>query len=415
MADRSFLFWPFLDPRHLDVHDCVEAWAATSGESLNSGPGTATAATVRRLAAEMDTAGFLATALCGRDGSPRGPLDTRSLCICREVLARHAGLADFVFAMQGLGTAPIRLFGTDDQKVRWLPSLAQGKSIPALALSEAAVSSDVSTLATQARPDGDYWRLDGVKTWISNAGIADLYVVFARTGDAIARKGLTAFLIPADAPGLSVTKTVDGLIALHPIGTVILEDVKVPSTGMLGAPGDGLAIASAILDIFRPGVGAAALGFARRALDEAAMLERGHQLSSRSLSDFRLTHAKLADMALAIDAAALLVYRAAWTRDIRGASVARESGMARRFAIDSAQKVIDDAMEIVAGLGPKHAHTIERLCRERRALRNYERASDVLESAIAVPDLAEAEADSYGVPIRITSSAVSGHPVPDHA
>ena len=221
MADRSFLSWPFLEPRHQALHDRVEAWAGAHVAAL-SGDGetsAAAAATVRRLAAAMGKEGFLATAVGGRDGSLHGPLDTRSLCICRDVLARHAGLADFAFAMQGLGTGPIGLFGTPEQKERWLPSVARGTTISAFALSEAEAGSDVSALAMRAQRDGDDWRLDGAKTWISNAGIADLYVVFARTGEAPGAKGLSAFVVEAGAPGFSVAKTID-LIAPHPIGAL---------------------------------------------------------------------------------------------------------------------------------------------------------------------------------------------------
>jgi acyl-CoA dehydrogenase len=392
MSDRSFLSWPLLEPRHQDLHDRLDAWAAANIKGLCGGgeSSAAAAATVRRLAAAMGKAGLLATAVGGRDGAQYGPLDARSLCICREVLARHEGLADFTFAMQGLGTGPIGLFGTDEQKARWLPAVAQGTSISAFALSEAEAGSDVSSLAMRAQPDGNQWRLDGTKTWISNAGIADLYVVFARTGDAPGAKGLSAFVVEADTPGFSVPKVID-LIAPHPIGALAFDAVKVPAGNMLGAPGDGFRIAMATLDIFRSTVGAAALGFARRAFDEAVRHAGARQVFGQPLSDFQLTRAKLADMALAIDAAALLIYRAAWTKDVKGIRITRESSMAKLFATEEAQKVIDAAVQIFGGLGVTHGHIAEKLYREIRALRIYEGASEIQKLVIATRVLADAE------------------------
>ncbi len=338
----------------------------------------------------MGKEGFLATAVGGRDGSLHGPLDTRSLCVCRDVLARHAGLADFAFAMQGLGTGPISLFGTAEQKERWLPAVARGQAISAFALSEAEAGSDVAALATRAQRDGDDWRLDGAKTWISNAGIADLYVVFARTGEGPGAKGLSAFVVEAGAPGFSVARTID-LIAPHPIGALSLDGVKVSAGDMLGSPGDGFRIAMATLDVFRSTVGAAALGFARRALDEALRHARTRKLFGQPLSDLQLTRAKLADMALAVDAAALLIYRAAWTKDVKGARISRESSMAKLFATEEAQKAINSAVQIFGGLGVTHGHIAERLYREIRALRIYEGASEVQKLVIATRLLAESE------------------------
>ncbi len=390
MADRSFLSWPFLEPRHQALHDRVDAWAggrvaALSGDGETS---AAAGATVRRLAAAMGKEGFLATAVGGGEGSLHGRLDTRSLCVCREVLARHAGLADFSFAMQGLGAGPIGLFGAPEQKERWLPSVARGTAISAFALSEAEAGSDVSALAMRAQRDGDDWRLDGAKTWISNAGIADLYVVFARTGEAPGAKGLSAFVVEAGAPGFAVAKTID-LIAPHPIGALAFDGVKVRAADMLGSPGDGFRIAMATLDVFRSTVGAAALGFARRALDEALRHARARKLFGQPLSDLQLTRAKLADMALAIDAAALLIYRAAWTKDVQGARITRESSMAKLFATEEAQKTIDSAVQIFGGLGVTHGHIAEKLYREIRALRIYEGASEVQKLVIATRLLAE--------------------------
>ncbi|MGO9771338.1 MAG: acyl-CoA dehydrogenase family protein [Roseiarcus sp.] len=393
MADRSFLSWPFLEPRHQALHDRVDAWASANvaaaiGDSETS---AAAAAAVRRLAAAMGEEGFLATAVGGGDGSPHGPLDTRSLCVCRDVLARHAGLADFAFAMQGLGTGPISLFGTAEQKARWLPAVARGTAISAFALSEAEAGSDVSAIATRAQREGDDWRLDGAKTWISNAGIADLYVVFARTGEGPGAKGLSAFVVEAGAPGFSVAKTID-LIAPHPIGALAFDGVRARAADMLGSPGDGFRIAMATLDVFRSTVGAAALGFARRALDEALRHARTRKLFGQPLSDLQLTRARLADMALAVDAAALLIYRAAWTKDVKGARISRESSMAKLFATEEAQKTIDSAVQIFGGLGVTHGHIAEKLYREIRALRIYEGASEVQKLVIATRLLAESQA-----------------------
>jgi alkylation response protein AidB-like acyl-CoA dehydrogenase len=413
MADRSYLFWPFFDPRHLELHDRIETWAAATIGNLDGAVRATNASTIRRLAEQMGKAGFLATTPGGRDALLHGPIDMRSLCICREVLARHASVADFVFAAQRLGTGPIALFGTEEQKARWLPSAAQGKSISAFALSEATADVEASASITRAHRDGDHWRLHGVKSWIANAETADLYVVFARTGEAPSAKRLSAFVVTADMPGVSVARTTDRLVA-QPIGTIVLDDVKVPSANMLGAPGDGSYIARAALDVFRPTAGAAALGLARLALDEATRLARLHELPRQSLSDFRLTHAKLADMAIAIDATALLIYRGAWTRDIRGVPVTHDSSMARKFAAESARKVIGGAAEIFAGLGTSHAHTLARLHREMRMLRIYERASEIQEAAIAAPLPAEAEVESCGPPIYPGLSAMSGDSIRPH-
>jgi acyl-CoA dehydrogenase len=390
MADRSFLSWPFLAPAHRELHDRVDAWASANAALLEGASGTSAeaAATVQRIVAAMGEDGLLATATGGTATTPYGALDARSLCICREVLARHAGLADFAFAMQGLGTGPINLSGTLEQKQRWLPAVAKGKAIAAFALSEAEARSDVAALSTTANRDGNQWRLDGAKTWISNAGIAGLHVVFARTGEAPGARGLSAFVVEAGTPGFTVAKTID-LIAPHPIGTLTFDGVKVPAANMLGAPGDGFRIAMATLDVFRSTVGAAALGFARRALDEALRHATTRKLFGHPLAELQLTRAKLADMAVAIDASALLVYRAAWTKDVMGARVSREASMAKLFATEEAQKVIDGAVQIFGGLGVTHGHIAERLYREIRALRIYEGASEVQKLIIATRLLAE--------------------------
>lgn len=389
MADRSFLDWPFLDAGHRVLHDRIEAWARANAALVeeDTPSSAAAAAHVRKLAQAMGEQGFLATATGGIAGAPFGQLDARSLCLAREVLARHSGLADFAFAMQGLGTGPINLFGTMEQKVRWLPQVARGKAIAAFALSEAEAGSDVAALATTATRDGHHWRLDGSKTWISNAGIADLYVVFARTGEAPGAKGLSAFVVEAGTPGFEVSEVID-LVAPHPIGSLAFDGAKVPTANLLGAPGEGFKIAMATLDVFRATVGAAALGFARRALDEAVRHATTRKLFGAPLSDLQLTRARLADMDLAIDASALLVYRAAWTKDVIGARVSREASMAKLHATEEAQKVIDGAVQIFGGLGVTAGHVAERLYREIRALRIYEGASEVQKMIIATRLLA---------------------------
>jgi acyl-CoA dehydrogenase len=390
MADRSFLSWPFLEEKHAALYDRVEAWAKAHAAIMHGKDesSAAAAAVVRRLVAEMGKEGFLTTATGGADGALHGPIDARSLCICREVLARFGGLADFAFAMQGLGTGPIGLFGTPEQKQRFLPAVAQGKAISAFALSEQAAGSDVSALAMTATRDGNGWRLNGEKTWISNAGIADLYVVFARTGEAPGARGLSAFIVEASASGFSVPKTID-LIAPHPIGKLAFDGVKVTEADLLGASGQGFQIAMATLDVFRSTVGAAALGFARRAMDEAVKHATSRKLFGQPLSDLQLTRAKIADMALAIDAAALLIYRAAWTKDAKGARIGRESAMAKLFATEEAQKVIDSAVQIFGGLGVTRGNIAESLYREIRPLRIYEGASEVQKIVIATRVLAE--------------------------
>ena len=384
MSDRSFLDWPFLDTSHRALHDRVEAWATANADLLEEDAHStaAAAAHVKKLAAAMGDDGFLVTATGGDASAPFGKLDARSLCIAREVLARHAGLADFTFAMQGLGTGPINLAGSAEQKARWLPAVAKGRSISAFALSEGEAGSDVAALATTARRDGNQWRLDGSKTWISNAGLADLYVVFARTGEAPGAKGLSAFIVEATAPGFSVPKTID-LIAPHPIGKLAFDGVRVTEADLIGQAGGGFAIAMGTLDVFRSTVGAAALGFARRAMDEAVTHATNRKIFGGSLADLQLIKAKIADMALSIDAAALLIYRSAWTKDVTGARVSRESAMAKLFATEEAQKVIDAAVQIYGGLGVTRGNIAESLYREIRALRIYEGASEVQKIVIA--------------------------------
>ena len=385
MIDDSFLAWPFFDDEHRAEAHALERWAAQALPPLLEGAeddADAVYACVRRLVGELGRAGWLRACVPAAYGGRRENLDVRSLCIARETLGRASSLADFAFAMQGLGSAPITLFGRDDQKQAILPRIAAGTAIGAFALSEPDAGSDVGAIATTATRDGDAWRLDGVKTWISNAGLAHHYVVFARTGEAPGTRGLSAFIVDADAPGLDASERID-VIAPHPLGTLRLTGCRVSADRMLGQHGEGFKIAMSTLDIFRTTVGAAALGFARRAFDEATTRAGKRRVFGHALAEFQLTRAKLADMAVAIDAAALLVYRAAWTKDVLGRRVTRESSIAKLFATESAQQVIDSAVQIFGGLGVVRGIAVERLYREIRALRIYEGASEVLKLVIA--------------------------------
>ena len=385
MADRSFLSWPFFDETHRQFADAIEDWAAKSLPTLcphDAAHGTAMDETARGLVRALGQAGFLGACVPAAFGGRAKDFDVRGLCLARETLARHAGLADFAFAMQGLGSGAITLFGDDAQKSRYLPKVGRGEAIAAFAISEADAGSDVAAMTTRAVADGGDYVIDGSKTWISNAGLADFYTVFARLGDAPGAKGLAAFIVDADNPGLKVTQRID-VIAPHPLGTLQFDRCRVPASAMLGKAGEGFKIAMSVLDVFRSTVGAAALGFARRALDEAAARSVARRVFGSRLADFQLTQAKLADMAVAIDASALLVYRSAWTKDSTGGRVTREAAMAKLFATDSAQQVIDQAVQIFGGQGVVSGNTVEQLYREIRALRIYEGTSEIQKLVIA--------------------------------
>jgi acyl-CoA dehydrogenase len=389
MADRSFLDWPFFEDRHRALTLELDAWAAKVLPGLVDHHDVD--ASCRRLVAALGEAGWLRHAVPASHGGVSDRLDVRSLCLIRETLARHDGLADFAFAMQGLGTGSISLFGTDDLKDRILPPVRDGRAIAAFALSEPDAGSDVAAMSTIAVPDGpDAVRIDGVKTWISNGGIADHYVVFARTGEAPGARGLSAFLVPADAPGLTVAERIE-VIAPHPLATLRFENCRVPLADRIGGAGEGFKVAMATLDVFRSTVGAAALGFARRALDEALGRARSRQMFGAPLSDLQLSQAALADMATEIDASALLIYRAAWAKDRGAARVTREASMAKMYATEAAQRVIDRAVQLFGGLGVMRGVKVEELYREIRALRIYEGATEVQKIVIARQLLAEAE------------------------
>jgi len=381
MPDRSFLDWPFFEPRHREWAEKLDAWCT---KNLPVDHHDVDAA-CRALVAKLGKDGWLKpTAI---DTQNPAPLDVRTLCITRETLARHDGLADFAFAMQGLGTGAISLFGTDEQK-QWLSKTRAGKAISAFALSEPRSGSDVANMDMTATKDSAAYVLSGEKTWISNGGIADLYIVFARTGEAPGAKGISAFLVPADTKSLRVVERLE-VIAPHPLARLSFEGVRVPPSAIIGRPGEGFKIAMSVLDVFRSTVGAAALGFARRAFDESLKRAAERKLFGAPLAELQMVQGHLAEMALDIDAAALLVYRAAWAKDSGAARVTREAAMAKLYATDKAQDVIDKAVQLHGGDGVRKGHIIESLYREIRALRIYEGASDVQKVVIARQVLAD--------------------------
>jgi acyl-CoA dehydrogenase len=385
MPDASHLAWPFFDAGHRAQAREFERWTAEVLPQVQDGADGSldqVYACVGGLVRALGAAGLLRLCVPAAYGGARDELDVRSLCLAREILARASGLADFAFAMQGLGSVPVSLFGSEEQKQSILPRVAAGTLVAAFALSEPDAGSDVGAIATRATRDADGWRLDGVKTWISNAGLAHYYIVFARSGEGAGTKGLSAFIVDADTPGLDASERID-VSAPHPLGTLRFSGCRVGAGRLLGEPGTGFRIAMATLDVFRSTVGAAALGFARRALDEATLWALKRRVFGRALSEFQLTQAKLADMAVAVDAAALLVYRAGWTRDVVGGRITREASIAKLFATESAQQVVDAAVQIFGGLGVVRGTTVERLYREVRALRIYEGASEVLKLIIA--------------------------------
>ncbi len=384
MSDQSFLDWPFFGDPHRQLAFKLEAWASqqtwphpTARDDVDA----AARANVKRLG----QAGWLNHCVIDpthrneEDSTPT--IDVRTLCLIRETLARYSGLADFSFAMQGLGCGPISLFGTAEQQTKYLPPVAAGSAIAAFAISERDAGSDVAAMTTTARLDRDHFIINGEKTWISNAGIADHAVLFARTGEHPTR-GISAFIVESHDPGLTVTERID-TIAPHPLGTLRFVDCRIPKTRLLGTLGQGFKIAMATLDIFRSTVGAAALGMARRALDEALQRTLDRQIHGNPLFEQQLTQTKIAEMAVAIDCAALLVYRAAWTKDRDGSRITREAAMAKLYATDQAQQVIDKAVQLFGALGVVAGNPVEELYREIRALRIYEGTSEIQKLIIA--------------------------------
>lgn len=369
--DRSFLTWPFFEPRHRELADALDNWCADlppqSGKLDED---------CRDLVTWLAKGGFLK--LCVADGDKRP--DVRSLAIAREALAYHSALFDFSFAMQGLGSGAISLFGTVEQKRLWLPLVASGKAIAAFAMTEPGCGSDAANITTSAIRDGEEWVIAGEKTYVSNGGIADFYVTFARTGEGEGARGLSAFIVPADQ--VSVAERIE-VIAPHPLARLTYEEVRVPADAIIGEPGEGFRVGMETLNLFRVTVGAAALGFARRALDEAIQWSSARQLGSGALADNAVTQSRLADMALLNDASALLVYRAAWQQDVGGTDHRRAAAMAKLHATEAGSEVIDMAVQLHGGAGVTRGVKVEELYRDIRALRIYEGASEVQRQIIA--------------------------------
>jgi acyl-CoA dehydrogenase len=375
MADRSFLDWPFFEPRHRELAAALDAWCAANLPVDHADVDAACIGLVRMLG----EGGWLEHSAIDPDRP--GTLDVRSLCLIRETLARHDGLADFAFAMQGLGTGAISLFGSHEQR-QWLKKSRAGEVLTAFALSEPRSGSDVASMDMTATRDGNHFVLNGEKTWISNGGIAGLYCVFARTGEGPGAKGLSCFLVPADTPGLEIAERLE-VIAPHPLARLHFNNVRVPADALIGEPGGGFKVAMSVLDVFRSTVGAAALGFSRRALDETLSRVRERELFGAPMAELQMVQGHMADMALDVDASALLIYRAAWTKDTGATRVTREAAMAKLHATEAAQAVIDNAVQLHGGDGVRHGHIVESLYREIRALRIYEGASDVQKVVIA--------------------------------
>jgi acyl-CoA dehydrogenase len=374
------LSWPFFDDGHRRFAESLSRWADATLASL---PHDDVDAACRARVKALGEAGFLKAVVPAEHGGLHPKLDVRTMCLAREILAFRDGLADFAFAMQGLGTASISLFGSAELKARYLPPVRDGRAIAAFALSEPEAGSDVAAMATTAKPEGPaHVRIDGTKTWISNGGIADHYVLFVRTGEGAGAKGLSAFVVDADTAGLQVTERIE-VIAPHPLATLRFDGMRVPLANRLGGPGDGFKVAMATLDVFRSTVGAAALGFARRGLHETIERAATRKLFGAPLGDLQMTQATIADSASEVDAAALLVYRAAWTKDQGAARVTREAAMAKMVATESAQRVIDRAVQLHGGLGVTKGVKVEELYREIRALRIYEGATEVQKIVIA--------------------------------
>ena len=387
MVDKTFLAWPFFDDKHRILAQQLDDWASQNLVTIDHSD---TDQACRNLVATLGAGGWLQNAAVDPQGTE--PLDVRTLCLIRETLARYDGLADFAFAMQGLGTGAISLFGTEVQKAEWLPLVRSGQVISAFALTEPQSGSDVANSTMTATLDGADYVLNGEKTWISNGGIADVYTVFARTGDAPGARGLSAFIVPATTAGLSVTERLE-TIAPHPLATLQFEDCRVPASAMISASGAGFKIAMSVLDVFRSTVAAAALGFARRALDEACARVTTRHVQGAPLADLQMVQGHIADMAVDIDASALLIYRAAWTKDSGAPRITREAAMAKLFSTDQAQRVIDKAVQLHGGDGVRSGETVEMLYREIRALRIYEGASDVQRVIIARQTLSDHAGD----------------------
>jgi acyl-CoA dehydrogenase len=389
MSDRTFLDWPFFEERHRQLAAEIDAWAAANIESLVAREHEDLDGTCIGIVRALGAAGFTGYAVPASGGGILEKLDVRSLCLIRETLGRHHALADFAFAMQGLGSGPISLFGSDQQREQYLRPVAAGEKLSAFALSEPEAGSDVAAMTTSAVLEGEEYVLNGSKTWISNGGIADFYAVFARTGEAPGSKGISCFIVDADTAGFEVAGRID-LVAPHPLATLKFDNCRIPASQRVGEPGRGFAIAMATLDVFRSTVAAAALGMSRRAMDETLSHVSTRKLFGGTLSDLQLVQGKLSDMAVGVDSSALLVYRAAWTKDCVADRVTREAAMAKLVATESAQQVIDAAVQLHGGMGVTRGHIVESLYRDIRSLRIYEGASEVQQTIIARQELGRA-------------------------
>lgn len=383
MEPSSWLEWPFFGDRHVRLAHDLEAWCSRNLDDLDHSD---TDAVCQELVRRLGKDGWLQIAVPsgpqGRWGGRWPQIDSRALCIMRETLARYDGLADFAFAMQGLGSGAISLAGSEALRDHYLPGVARGELIAAFALSEPEAGSDVAAMTCSAVLDKGSYVLNGEKTWISNGGIADFYCVFARSGEAPGSRGISAFVVDADTPGFSVSERID-VMAPHPLARIRFDDCRIPVTQRLGEPGQGFKLAMMTLDIFRASVAAAALGFAKRALEQALKRSTSRHMFGQRLADLQLTQAALGDMACEIDAAALLTYRAAWARDVQKRRTTSEAAMAKMAATESAQRVIDRALQMFGGAGVVSGMPVEKLYREIRALRIYEGATEVQKLIIA--------------------------------
>ena len=378
MNSASHLAWPFFDEAHRVFKTQLQEW--TSKQFADQHGHDESRDAIDRecvsLVKALGQGGWLKPAIAGKaHGGASEVIDTRTICLLREELAWHHGLADFAFAMQGLGSGAISLKGTPEQQAAYLPRVAKGQALAAFALSEPDAGSDVAAMQCSALATADGYRLNGLKTWISNGGIADFYVVFARTGEAPGARGISAFIVDADSPGLEIAERID-VVAPHPLATLNFNNVLVPHAKRIGAAGEGFKVAMATLDVFRTSVAAASLGFARRALDESIAWAKQRKMFGGTLADFQITQSKLAQMATLLDAATLLTYRAAWLRD-QGQRITQEAAMAKMTATENAQQIIDMAVQMHGGMGVKKGCIVESLYREIRALRIYEGATEV--------------------------------------
>ena len=383
--DQTYLDWPFLDAHHKKLALDLDAWCTENLNDISHERADADAM-CQMLVKRLGAAGWLRYAVPKAYGGAHDKLDVRSLCLIRETLARFDGLADFAFAMQGLGSGTLSLFGSEDQKSAYLTAVGQGDKIAAFALSEPHAGSDVAAMSTRFREDGDDLIINGCKTWISNGGIADYYTVFAREEKSeegtSGSKGISAIIVDANAPGLKIAEKIE-VTAPHPLAKLEFTECRVPKSALIGERGRGFKYAMATLDIFRTTVGAASMGFAKRAMDEAMKRATSRQMFGAPMTALQIIQSKLGDMALNIDASALLIYRAAWVKDCVADRVTREAAMAKLYATEAAQKIIDDAIQIFGGQGVVFGETVEKLYREVRSLRIYEGASEVQKIIIA--------------------------------